>query len=113
MKYQLVFNSNSKMLFKPCESCGSRSHILSDCPAFNHLLSKNSEWAEALKKYLLTVLAHYKQVHLYTDMGVLTSEGFAKSLSLRLSWKLLPPAVNSTHLKDILGQIFTQQDDYL
>ena len=41
MKYQLVFNSNSKMLFKPCESCGSRSHILSDCPAFNHLLSKN------------------------------------------------------------------------
>ena len=41
MKYQLVFNSNSKMLFKPCESCGSRSHILSDCPSFNHLLSKN------------------------------------------------------------------------
>lgn len=40
MKYQLVFNSNSKLLFKPCESCGSMNHILSDCPAFNHLLSK-------------------------------------------------------------------------
>ena len=81
--------------------------------ALNHLLSKNSVWAEALKTYLLTVLAHYKLVHLYTDMGVLTSEGFAKSFNLRLSWKLLPPAVNSTHLKDVFGQIFTQQDDYL
>ncbi len=81
--------------------------------ALNHLLSKNSEWAEALKKYLLTLLAHYKQVHLYTDMGILTSDGFAKSLSLRLSWKILPPAMNPTQFKDVFGQIFTQQDDYL
>ncbi len=81
--------------------------------ALNYLLSKNPNYAQALRKYLVTLIAHYKQVHLYTDTGILSSEGFSRSFSKRLSWKLLPPAINPTYLKDAFGLIFTECDDYI
>lgn len=81
--------------------------------ALNHLLATDQTWASGLQRYLLTLIAQYKQVHLYSDTGILSSEGFSKSLRQRLMWKLLPPAIHSSYLKDIFGQIFHQADDYI
>lgn len=66
----------------------------------------------ALRNALLALLAEKHSVHLFSDAGVLSSEGFSSSLSRRIWHRVLPDVVNTDYLKDVLGLLFDRRDDH-
>lgn len=78
----------------------------------NQLLRCRPDWAHGLRLHIKGLLTHYRQIHLYTDTGILGSDGFSKSLRQRLGWKLLPPLRINHYLKDVFGDIFPLRTDH-
>lgn len=66
---------------------------------FIRLLRDNPVWAEGLSGYLLTLISRYRQVALYTDMGVLSDSTFSSQFYTLVGYRLLPPAPDD---KDLL-----------
>lgn len=77
------------------------------------LLNEHPALAAGLRLYLLRVLSTRRQTSLYTDIGVLPSDGFFTELFRRLSYRLLPPAIDDFHLRDCLDYILPNETDYL
>jgi site-specific recombinase len=75
------------------------------------LLENSAIFSEGLRNHLLRIISSRKQSHLYSDTGIFDGTGFFTELRQRLSWKLLPPEVNDTRLRDIFGQLFNHRDD--
>lgn len=92
----------------------AQDHKTASCKllALCHLLEQSPELQQGLRSYLLRVLGAHKQSHLYADTGIFDGAGFFTELRQRLAWKLLPPAVNRSYLKDIFGEIFHRPDDW-
>ncbi|MCC2637650.1 MAG: hypothetical protein K0Q68_1369 [Moraxellaceae bacterium] len=64
-----------------------------------------------LRDYLLRMVGARKQSHLYSDTGIFDGTGFFSELRQRLAWKLLPPALNDDHFRDVFGLAFHHADD--
>lgn len=79
--------------------------------ALCHILGRRPELRAALRDALFELLGTRKPVSLYVESGVLPSTGFFSELHRRISHKLLPDAIDTGYLKDILALIFTRQDD--
>ena len=77
------------------------------------VLRTDSDARRALRAALLALLAEKHSVHLFSDAGVLSSEGFSSSLSRRIWHRVLPDVVNTDYLKDVLGQLFDRHDDHV
>ncbi|MEQ6342447.1 MAG: site-specific recombinase [Gammaproteobacteria bacterium] len=77
------------------------------------LLQGNHSHAIALRHYLLRVFSARHQTNLYTDTGILSSNGFFTELFQRLSYRMLPPAVDDRYMRDCLDQILPAKTDYL
>ena len=58
------------------------------------LLQAHPPYAAALRHYLLQVLSTRRQTSLYTDVGTLRDGGFFTELFRRLSYRMLPPALD-------------------
>lgn len=86
----------------------ARNNLLALC----YLLEQAPELRLGLRKYLLRVIGSRKQSHLYSDIGIFDGTGFFTEMNQRLSWKILPPAVNDDHFKDIFSQMFNHRDDW-
>lgn len=65
-----------------------------------------------LRDYLLDLLAASRHRHLFTDTGILSSQGFFSSLRERLAHKLLPAEREPDNLRDLLGEVFWHARDY-
>lgn len=52
------------------------------------------------------------QTNLYTDTGILSSTGFFSELFQRLTYRILPPAVDENSLRDCLDRILPVNTDY-
>ncbi|MFP5358433.1 MAG: site-specific recombinase [Gammaproteobacteria bacterium] len=65
-----------------------------------------------LRTTLMRLLAEKQAVHLFTDSGVLASDGFSTALSRRLAESLLPAVLNPEHLKDVFSLLFPRRSDY-
>jgi len=76
------------------------------------LLGKRSH-AIALRHYLLRAFSARHQINLYTDTGILSSNGFFSELFQRFSYRMLPPAVDDRYLRDCLDRILPNKTDYL
>ncbi len=81
--------------------------------ALCYLLEKSPQQRAALRGQLFALLFNSKQVHLYTDTGILSNETLMTTVKRRIGHRLLPPAFNSAYLKDLFGAIFHRNDDYL
>lgn len=81
--------------------------------ALTLLLEKSPLFAAALRNQLLHLLAGKKHVHLYTDTGILSNEGYFSALFRRISQFILPEAVNRDYLKDLFGLVFHHRRDHL
>ena len=81
--------------------------------ALTLMLEKNAAFAAALREQLLHLLATKKHVHLYTDTGILSNEGYFSALFRRISQRILPEAVNRDYLKDLFGLVFHQRRDHV
>ena len=75
-------------------------------------LEADATLRDAVRDSLLRLLAGKRMVHLLTDVGILSADGFFTLLSRRLSYWILPAAINTELLKDLLGVIFHGADDY-
>ena len=76
------------------------------------LLNGNPVHAAALRHYLLHVLSQRRHTTLYTDTGILSSDGFFSELFRRMSFRVLPPAIDSLYLSDCLDRILRVDTDY-
>jgi site-specific recombinase len=74
-------------------------------------LEQSPALRSGLRHYLLRVIGTRKQSHLYTDTGIFDGTGFFSEMQQRLAWKILPPAINDNHFKDVFGAMFHQHND--
>ncbi|MQR01475.1 site-specific recombinase [Glaciimonas soli] len=77
------------------------------------LLQGNLEQACALRHYVLRLYARRRQSSLYTDIGILPNAGFFTELFQRIAYRILPPALDDTYLRDCLDLVLPEKDDYV
>ncbi|GGX54018.1 site-specific recombinase [Undibacterium squillarum] len=77
------------------------------------LLRQRPAWRHALRCYLTQIVCRRKLVHLLTDTGITLNDGFWGAAATRVFNRLLPPLINDEYLKDVFGQIFNRDDDYV
>jgi site-specific recombinase len=92
----------------PADSAAASSNVRTLC----QLLKGNVEQAWAMRQYLLHILANRRHTSLYTDLGILSNDGFFSELMQRISYRILPPALGDDYLSDALDQIFYLKTDY-
>lgn len=76
------------------------------------LLDSRSDLRDRLKGYLERLFASSHQRSLYADVGMLPNAGFFTELWRRFSQKLLPPAIETGQLRDLLDVAFAHTDDH-
>ncbi|AMC35857.1 site-specific recombinase [Janthinobacterium sp. B9-8] len=89
------------------------TQAVNNIQALCYLLEQNIELRAALRRHLLHLLSTTKQVHLYTDTGILSNESLYDALVRRIGHRLLPPKLNLSSLKDLFGAAFNYSDDYV
>ena len=92
----------------PSDSASASSNVRTLC----QLLKGNSEHAWAMRQYFLHILSNRRHTSLYTDLGILSNDGFFSELMQRISFRILPPALGEDYLSDALDQIFYVKTDY-
>ena len=76
------------------------------------LLKGNAAQAWALRRYITTLLEKRRHTSLYSDIGILSNDGFVTELKRRIAYRFLPPALNDLYLSDALNQVLYREDDY-
>lgn len=77
------------------------------------LLKGNPAHALSLRNYLFRLLAGRRHASLYSEVGVLSNDGFFTELKRRIAYRILPPAFGDEYLADALDQILYRQTDHL
>jgi site-specific recombinase len=77
------------------------------------LLKGNPAHAIALRNYLRNLLASRRHASLYTEIGVLSNDGFFSELKTRIAYRILPPALGNDYLSEALDQIVYKRTDYI
>jgi site-specific recombinase len=80
--------------------------------ALTGLLEARPEFAAALNAHLGALLTSRMHRMLYAESGVLANQGFMASLVRRVLGRLLPPAVDTDYLRDLVVEVFDQPRDY-
>ena len=78
-----------------------------------HVLQQHPHHAATLRHYLLHLLSVRRQTSLYTDIGILSNDGFFSELHRRIAYRILPPALDDRYLPDCLEKIFPFNTDYV
>ncbi|VXB03565.1 site-specific recombinase [Massilia sp. 9I] len=76
------------------------------------LLKGNPAQAWALRRYITTMLERRRHTSLYSDIGILSNDGFVTELKRRITYRFLPPALNDLYLSDALDQVLYDEEDY-
>lgn len=87
---------------------GSTERVRTLC----QLLKGNPEQASKLRSYLTRLLDSRRHASLYTDIGVLSNDGFFTELKRRISYRFLPPALGDVYLSDAIDQVLYVKTDY-
>ncbi len=78
-----------------------------------HLLRGSPALASALRSYLARLLESRRHASLYTDIGVLSNDGFFTELKRRISYRCLPPALGDVYLNDAIDQVLYASTDFI
>ncbi len=76
------------------------------------ILKEHPQHARTLREYMLRMLSSRRHTSLYTDIGILSNNGFFTELLLRITYRILPPALGDVYLSDALDQILYVKTDY-
>jgi site-specific recombinase len=76
------------------------------------LLKGHPGQAWALRRYLTTLLETRRHTSLYSDVGILSNDGFFTELKKRIAYRILPPALDDSYLSDTLDRVLCRDDDY-
>jgi site-specific recombinase len=88
------------------------SHARAAVRTLTQLLRGNPAQAWALRSYLVTLLEKRRHTSLYSDIGILSNDGFFTELKRRIAWRLLPPALDDLYLSDALDQVLYAEEDH-
>ena len=77
------------------------------------LLEANPALASALHSYMARLLESRRHASLYTDIGILSNDGFFTELKTRFAYRFLPPALGDVYLADAIDQVLYCETDYL
>jgi site-specific recombinase len=80
--------------------------------ALTELLKGNPEQAARLGASLCTLLEQRRHASLYTDIGILSNDGFVVELKSRIAYRFLPPALDESYLSDAIDQVLYVDTDY-
>jgi site-specific recombinase len=75
------------------------------------LLKGNPNHAWALRSYLTRLLEKRRHTSLYSDIGILSNDGFFTELKRRIAYRILPPALDDLYLSDALEQVLYVETD--
>jgi site-specific recombinase len=76
------------------------------------LIKGNPAHAAKLRSYLARLLESRRHASLYTDIGILSNDGFFTELKRRISYRFLPPALGDVYLNDAIDQVLYVDTDY-
>ena len=73
---------------------------------FIRLLRSHPVWAEGFCVFMLTLINRYRQVSLYTDLGILSDAGFTSQFFHLVGQKILPSVPDDRDLIGLFNAIF-------
>jgi site-specific recombinase len=76
------------------------------------LLKGHPGQAWTLRRYLTRLLETRRHTSLYSDVGILSNDGFFTELKKRIAYRILPPALDDLYLSDTLDRVLCRDDDY-
>ena len=94
------------------EKAGDAALASARIRTLTHLLRGTPQLASALRSYLTRLLESRRHASLYTDIGVLSNDGFFTELKRRISYRCLPPALGDVYLNDAIDQVLYVNTDY-
>ena len=94
---------------RPSDAGRSTARVRTLC----QLLKGNPAQAAALRSYLTRLLESRLHASLYTDIGILSNDGFFTELKRRIAYRVLPPALGDTYLSDAIDQVLYVDSDHL
>ncbi|WP_090320293.1 site-specific recombinase [Duganella sp. CF517] len=77
------------------------------------LLKGSPAHALALRGYACSLLSSRRHSSLYTEIGVLSNDGFFTELKRRIAFRILPPALGNDYLSEALDQVIYKRTDRL
>ncbi|WP_313706971.1 site-specific recombinase [Massilia sp.] len=89
-----------------------RPHARAAVRTLTQLLKGNPEQAWALRSYIVTLLEKRRHTSLYSDVGILSNDGFFTELKRRIAYRVLPPALDDIYLSDALDRVLYAEDDH-
>jgi len=91
---------------------GDHAYACAQVRTLVQLLKGHPGQAWALRRYLTTLLATRRHTSLYSDVGILSNDGFFTELKKRIAYRILPPALDDLYLSDTLDKVLCRDDDY-
>ncbi|MDB5952825.1 MAG: recombinase [Massilia sp.] len=76
------------------------------------LLKRNPDLAARLGASVCTLLQQRRHASLYTDIGILSNDGFVVELKRRIAYRFLPPALDDSYLSDAIDEVLSLDTDY-
>ena len=76
------------------------------------LLQQNPDLAARLGASICTLLQQRRHASLYTDIGILSNDGFVVELKRRIAYRFLPPALDERYLSDAIDEVLSFDSDY-
>jgi site-specific recombinase len=76
------------------------------------LLKRNPDLAARLGASVCTLLQQRRHASLYTDIGILSNDGFVVELKRRIAYRFLPPALDDSYLSDAIDEVLSRDSDY-
>jgi site-specific recombinase len=76
------------------------------------LLKGHPGQAWVLRRYVTSLLETRRHTSLYSDVGILSNDGFFTELKKRIAYRILPPALDELYLSDTLDKVLCRDDDY-
>jgi site-specific recombinase len=76
------------------------------------LLKGHPGQAWTLRRYLTRLLETRRHTSLYSDVGILSNDGFFTELKKRIAYRILPPALDDLYLSDTLDRVLCREDEY-
>lgn len=76
------------------------------------LLKGNPDLAARLGGALCGLLERRRHTSLYTDIGILSNDGFVVELKRRIAYRFLPPALDDAYLADAIDEVLYLETDW-
>jgi site-specific recombinase len=92
---------------------GDTARAIGNVRTLTQLLKGNPLHAVSLRAYARNIIAARRHSSLYTEIGVLSNDGFFSELRMRIAYRILPPALGNEYLSEALDQIVYRRTDYL